>query len=267
MTQTALLHGALLGQNMTLVGVLALDFACSGKSEPLFGTGIGFHFGHNAGFRPLRQGIALLQGSQKYAKKIGFVSLFLGSFGCQRNKHTLSFQFWKAFYFAYLFELLSKGEQKQFTTLLENNGPTSEMHIGSDLGTFLEKVLGVLEFELEIMIVGIRAKANLLNQILGGMGLDFFFLFLFLVLEFAVISDSANGRGRGLRDKDQVKAQPFGNLQGFGQGIDPLFHIFTDQANLFRSNVLIDRINRLLRPSVKIRITNRLIDKDLLCLD
>jgi len=180
--------------------VLALDFACSGKSEPLFGTGIGFHFGHNAGFRPLRQGIALLQGPQKYAKKIGFVSLFLGSFGCQRNKHTLSFQFWKAFYFAYLFELLCKGEQKQFTTLLENNGPASEMHIGSDLGTFLEKVLGVLEFELEIMIVGIRAKANLLDQILGGMGLDFLLLFLFLVLEFAIISDSANGRGRGLRD-------------------------------------------------------------------
>lgn len=267
MTQTALLHGALLGQNMTLVGVLALDFACSGKSEPLFGTGIGFHFGHNAGFRPLRQGIALLQGSQKYAKNTGFVSLFLGSFGGQRNKHTLSFQFWKAFYFAYLFELLSKGEQKQFTTLLENNGPTSKMHIGSNLGTFLEKVLGMLEFELKIVIIGIWAKANLLDQILGSMGLDFLLLFLFLVLEFAIISDSANGRGRGLRDKDQVKAQSFGNLQGLGQCVNPLFHIFTDQANLLRSNVFIDWVDRLLRPSVKIRITNRLIDKDLLCLD
>jgi hypothetical protein len=30
--------------------VLALDFSCSGKGEPLFGTGIGFHFGHNAVF-------------------------------------------------------------------------------------------------------------------------------------------------------------------------------------------------------------------------
>ena len=141
------------------------------------------------------------------------------------------------------------------------------MHVGSDLGAFLEKVLGMLEFELKIVIVGIRTKANLLDQILGGVGFDFLLLFLFLVLEFAVISDTANGRGRGLRDKDQVKAQSFGYLQGLGQGVNPLFHIFTDQANLFSSNVFIDWVNRLLRPFVKIRITNRLIDKDLLCLD
>ena len=80
------------------------------------------------------------------------------------------------------------------------------MHVGSDLGTFFKKVFGMLEFELEIMIVGIRAKANLFDQILGGVSFDFLLLFLFLVLEFAVISDTANGRGRSLRDKDQVKA-------------------------------------------------------------
>ena len=64
----ALLHGALLGQNMTLVGVLALDFAGSGKGEPLFGTGIGFHFGHNAGFKAPVIGNSLLKGSAKIIK-------------------------------------------------------------------------------------------------------------------------------------------------------------------------------------------------------
>jgi hypothetical protein len=55
-------------------------------------------------------------------------------------------------------------------------------------------------------------------------------------------------------------------LQGFGKGIYPLFHIFADQSNLFRTDILVNRIDRLLRLSIEIWITNRLIDMDLLCL-
>ena len=46
--QVALALGALLGQNVTLEGVLALDFAGARKLESLAGSGLGFHFRHGA---------------------------------------------------------------------------------------------------------------------------------------------------------------------------------------------------------------------------
>ena len=46
--QIPLLLLGLLGQNMTLVSMFPLDFPCSGKGEPLFGTGISLHFWHFA---------------------------------------------------------------------------------------------------------------------------------------------------------------------------------------------------------------------------
>lgn len=46
--QIALALGALLGQNVTFEGVLALDFAAARKLETLTCSGLGFHFGHGA---------------------------------------------------------------------------------------------------------------------------------------------------------------------------------------------------------------------------
>ncbi len=48
--EISLLLFGLLRQNMTLVRMLPLDFSCSGKGEPLFGTGISLHFWHFALF-------------------------------------------------------------------------------------------------------------------------------------------------------------------------------------------------------------------------
>jgi hypothetical protein len=44
------LFGRFLGQNVTFERVFTLDFTCSGKGEPLFGTGISFHLWHLALF-------------------------------------------------------------------------------------------------------------------------------------------------------------------------------------------------------------------------
>ena len=48
--EVALLLGAFLGQNVTLEGVLALDFASSCQLETLLGAGFGFHLRHGLGF-------------------------------------------------------------------------------------------------------------------------------------------------------------------------------------------------------------------------
>jgi len=48
--QISLLLFGLLRQDMTLISMFPFDFSCSGKGEPLFGTGISLHFWHFALF-------------------------------------------------------------------------------------------------------------------------------------------------------------------------------------------------------------------------
>ena len=48
--EVALLLGPLLGQDVTLEGVLALDFASSRQLETLLGAGFGFHLWHGLRF-------------------------------------------------------------------------------------------------------------------------------------------------------------------------------------------------------------------------
>ncbi len=50
MGEISLLLFGLLRQNMTFVRMFPFDFSCSGKGEPLFGTGISLHFWHFAVF-------------------------------------------------------------------------------------------------------------------------------------------------------------------------------------------------------------------------
>ena len=47
--EVALLLGAFLGQDVTLEGVLALDFASSSQLETLLGAGFCFHLRHGLG--------------------------------------------------------------------------------------------------------------------------------------------------------------------------------------------------------------------------
>ena len=49
MRERTLTLGALLGQDVRLEGVLALHFAGAGQLETLFGTRLGFYFGHGCG--------------------------------------------------------------------------------------------------------------------------------------------------------------------------------------------------------------------------
>ena len=44
--EVSLLLLGLLGEDVALESVLSLDLSCSGKGEPLFGTGISLNLGH-----------------------------------------------------------------------------------------------------------------------------------------------------------------------------------------------------------------------------
>jgi hypothetical protein len=122
----------------------------------------------------------------------------------------------------------------------------------------------MFEFELKIVIVGVGTKSNFLHQVFGGMGLDFLFFPLLFVLILAVIGDTANGWRRRFSNENQVQPQTLGHLEGLGQGVNPLFYVFTNQSNLFGADILVDGIHRLLGPTVKMRIAYGLVDNDLL---
>jgi hypothetical protein len=49
-TQITFALGTFFSQNVAFVSMFSFDFSCSGKSEPFFGTGIGFHFWHFPAF-------------------------------------------------------------------------------------------------------------------------------------------------------------------------------------------------------------------------
>jgi len=46
MGEIAFLLGCFLCQDMTFECMFSFDFTCSGKGEPLFGTGVSFHLWH-----------------------------------------------------------------------------------------------------------------------------------------------------------------------------------------------------------------------------
>ena len=50
MVEISLLLFGLLRQNVTFIRMFPLDFSCSGKGKPFFGTGISLHFWHFALF-------------------------------------------------------------------------------------------------------------------------------------------------------------------------------------------------------------------------
>lgn len=84
----------------------------------------------------------------------------------ENHVHLFAFEFGHRLHFGELFEVRGKTEQQNFTLFLEDDRPTPEEDIGSHFGTLLEKVLRVLQLEVVVVIVGLRAETNLLDDYL-----------------------------------------------------------------------------------------------------
>ena len=90
----------------------------------------------------------------------------------------------------------------------------------------------MLEFEVVVMLIGLRSEAYLLDNDLGRIGFLFFLFAFLLVQELLVVQYSAHGRLGIRRDLHQVKVLFVGNLHGLTQGINTLLYIVTHQTNL-----------------------------------
>src|SRR6201999_1918728 len=91
----------------------------------------------------------------------------------------------------------------------------------------------MLGLEIEVMVIGIRRKPDLLY--LGGLalGLHLLLFLLLLVKEFIVIDDLTNGWVRIGRDLDQVQLLLLRHLDRFLYRVNADLYIVADQSYLW----------------------------------
>ena len=109
------------------------------------------------------------------------------------DDHAFAFQFWHGFYFAIVFEVVSKSCEEQFSLILEQDTTSAEEDICFDLVAILEELLRVLEFEVVIVFVGLWSETNLFDNNFRRVSLDLFLFAFLLIEEFLIIQDAANG--------------------------------------------------------------------------
>ena len=141
---------------------------------------------------------------------------------------------------AEFFKLYRKPEELLLALVLEHNGTSPEEDGRLYLGAFLEEFPGVLELELEIVLVGIRTEADFLDHHLGGVGFHLLRLLLALVEELFVIEYLTNWRiGLGA-DFHQIQLELVCQLQCFRNRVYARFrNIFPNQTHLLGSNLLV----------------------------
>ena len=112
---------------------------------------------------------------------------------------------------------------------------------GLYLGTFLKELAGVLELELEVVLVGIRTETDLLDDNLGCVLLHLLgFLFL-LVDVLLIVKDLANRRIGLSADFNEVKVELIGHLHGLCDRIDAgIGDVVANETYLRSGNLLVD---------------------------
>ena len=229
--EVALLLLGLLSQNVAVVSMFSFDFSCSGKSESFFGTGISFNLRHFVNYLELYNGVAT---------RATFLFLFL--FRRDHDNHSLAFEQRHLLYFAVFLEVVGKAQQEYLTLFLEKDRAAFEEYIGLYLGAFLQEADGMLELEVVVVVVGLRAETNFFHYYFRSLGFDFLLLFLLLIEVFLIIEDFADG-GIGLRrDFNEIELEFFSDSAGLLYGVYPRGDVVADQSNLASADVLVDVI-------------------------
>jgi hypothetical protein len=112
-------------------------------------------------------------------------------------------------------------------------------HRHLDLVAVHEEAPGVLELEIEIVLIGARPELHLLQG--GGVALALAGLLLLLVLVPPVVHDATHGRSRAGRDLDQVEAYFLRLAERIFRSHDSeLLAFVTNHANLRGPDHLVD---------------------------
>ena len=121
--------------------------------------------------------------------------------------HTLAFELGHHLHLAELLKLLRELEQHDLALFLVDDGTASEKDLHLHFRAFLQKAFGVVQLELEVVVVGLGSEADFLDDDFGGLGLLVLHSLLLVEDELLVVHRLADGRiGIGL-DLDEVDTQ------------------------------------------------------------
>ena len=122
-----------------------------------------------------------------------------------------------------------------FSPLLEDDAPSAEEDVRLELVALLEELAGVFHLEVEIVVVRVGTKTNLLLGHLGLVGLDFLLLLLLVVQKLLVIQNPADRRIRFWGNLHKVQFLLLSHLDGIIQFDDVgIANIVTDQTHFGR---------------------------------
>ncbi len=155
------------------------------------------------------------------------------------HDHSFAFEVRHIVRFAVLGKVGGEASQKQLTLLLEHDRTSTEEYIGFYLVTLLEELNRVFEFEVVVMIVGLRTETDLLDFLFLRIRFRLFLLFLLGVKELLVIYHAAYRRISGCCDLNQVEILLIGYTHSLLERVDSLFYIVADKANLGDSAYLV----------------------------
>ena len=100
----------------------------------------------------------------------------------------------------------------------------------------------MLELEVIVMIIGLRAESYLLHHHFSGFGL-LLLLLLFLLIEIFLVVEHPAYRGIGhSADFYQVKLHVACYAQGFGQRVYAGFHVVAYEAHFTGTNCIVDGV-------------------------
>ena len=167
-------------------------------------------------------------------------------FRSKYQNHPLSFETRHLLYFRQIFEIGRKAQQKDLSLIFEHDLTAPEKDISFYFGSLFQKVLGMLQFEIVVMIIGIGSETDLLNHHFRDFCLDLLRLFLLLIEEFRIIDNPTDG-GIGFRgDLHQIQTQLFGLIERFAQRYDHrLFDIFAHKSDLRGRYEIVDSMRSL----------------------
>ena len=100
----------------------------------------------------------------------------------------------------------------------------------------------MLELEVVVMVVGLRAESYLLDHYLGGLLFLFLLALLLLVEELLIVDHAAHGRLGRRRDLHEVELLALRDLEGLGYGIHALLDVVAHEAHLSGAYMLVGGI-------------------------
>ena len=179
---------------------------------------------------------------------------------CQHHIHLLTIEFRHQLYTSEFLEVVGKTEKKNLTLLLEDDRATTEEYVCLNLSTLLEEVLGVLEFEVLVVVVGLWTKTNLLDHNLHLLSLDLLSLTLLLVKELLVVGNTTYWRLSLWRDLDKVEFHLISQTQRLlDRKHQVRLNVLAYNTHCRCCNLVVDAVRVLLLGATTTRVTLLLV--------